>query len=178
MWGRRQGVSEIKLGEVAFADHGDVVGGVTGDEEGEGADAEVLFVGDAGAEPSLFGHVLEERERREADALELFDVGLPWDGIGAGGGGGGVGVVALERRGEAAGEPEGAEGEGALGVGDVVEDLADAPLVSGVAVEGGLFGDGGEEAHGVFELVGEDFADVGPFDLVDVLEVGRSGFVG
>ena len=90
----------------------------------------------------------------------------PRDLVGAGRGAGDVLIVAREWRVEAAGEPECAGYEHALGVVDVIENLADAPLLRLVAVERLFLGDAQQERRRFLELGLEDSDDVAAADPV------------
>ena len=91
-------------------------------------------------------------------------------------GGGDVLVVARERALEAAGEPESAGHEEALRVVDVIDDLADAPLLRLVAVKRLLLGNA-EQKRGRFLKLGlEDADDVVARDPIDVPEIVGRGF--
>lgn len=163
-------------GEVAVAEDGDVVGDVAGNEEGDGANGEEIAAGDAGAEPCVRREIFEKRNGREADGAEVVEVVGPGNPVGCGAGGGDVLVVAWKRFGEPASEPEGAEGEGAFGVRNVVEDFANGPFFGRVAVERFFFGDGGEELESVGELGLDDDCGIHSSDSVDVGEVVSGGF--
>ena len=62
-------------------------------------------------------------------------------------------VVAGQGTFETARKPEGAKGKGALGVGDMVQHLPDAPFLRRVAVQRFFFRDLREKCLGLFELI-------------------------
>src|SRR5437870_11412636 len=68
-------------------------------------------------------------------------------------------------------KPERAKGKGALGIGDVVQHLPDAPFIGRVAVQRFFFGDRREEC--LFQLILERGKRIVAGYLVDVSEIIR-----
>lgn len=147
-------------------------------DERERADGEWIVAGDAATHPCGSGHVGEERIGGEADATKIFDVRGPGIIVGMGAGNADVLVVAGQRRVEAAREPQSSKCEGAFGVRNVAQDLADRPFVRSVPVKRFFFGDGGEKCERFGELTVERRHNVIARDLVDVSEVIRGSFGG
>src|SRR6266545_4891522 len=152
------------------------MGGMSGRDVREGPHAEGIPAGDAAPPPGLRRQIAEEGDSREADPAELLDVTGPRDLVGASRGGADLLVVARERAVEAAGEPECAGDEHALGVVDVTDDLPDAPLLRRVTVKRLLLGHAGEERGHLLELSSEDADDVAARNPIDIAEIVGRGF--
>ena len=164
--------------QVAFAEDGDVVGEVSGDHEGEGADGEGIVAGDAAARPCFGGQIAEKRNRSEADAAKFLDVLGPGNLVGVSRSGGDVLVETGKWRGETASEPECALVVETLAVVQVTERFADAPFIGRVAMKRFLFRDAGEEGERGLKLRFNGGDGVVALDLGDVGEVVGSGFAG
>src|SRR5437016_8325978 len=98
-------------------------------------------------------------------------MGGPGDLVGLSAGCRDVLVVAGQGTLKAARKPERAKGKGALGVGDVVQHLPDAPFIGRVAVQRFFFGDRREEC--LFQLILERGKRIVAGYLVDVSEIIR-----
>src|SRR5690349_15392400 len=164
--------------QVAFAEDGDVVGEVSGDHEGEGADGEGIVAGDAAARPCFGGQIAEKRNRSETDATKFLDVRGPGNLVGVSRPGGDVLIETGKWRGETASEPESALVVETLAVVQVTERFANAPFVGSVAMKRFLFRDAGEEGERRIELRFNGGDGVVTFDFVDVGEVVGGGFDG
>src|SRR6185295_18118897 len=106
-----------------------------------------VAAGDAAAPPGVGRQVAEKGEGREAHAAKLLDLASPGDIVGLCAAVADFLIEARQGSVEAAGEPEGPVDGDPLGVVEVGEHLADAPLLRRITVEGPLLGDGGEEGH-------------------------------
>ena len=139
---------------------------------GERANGKRVSAGDAAARPRVRRQIAEKRHGRSAHQPKLFDVAAPGPRIRAGHRHRNVLIEARKRSVEAARKPERAGDEEALAVVQVSQDVPDAPLVGGVAMERSILRDGLQQRQRFGQLVLEDPADVARSDLVDVREVG------
>ncbi len=160
----------------SFAQHLHVVRQVSGDDIRKGADCEAIVAGNAAARPCLGWHISEKRDGGEADAAELLDVGGPGDCVRLRAGCRDVLVVAGQGTLKAVRKPEGAESDGALGVGDMVQQLADAPLFRRVAIKRFFFRDACEKCWRLFQLTLDCGNGIVAGHLVDVGEIVGRGF--
>lgn len=149
---------------------------VAGDDEGESAHGEGFAVCDTVSRPRTWRQILEQANGREANEAELFDMVEPRNSIGLGTFRADVLVVAGERRFESSRKPEGAKGKGAFSVGDVIENLANAPFIGGVTVKRRLFCDAGKKFEGIGQLFLHCGKRVIAGHLIDVGEIVGSGF--
>src|SRR5215831_1742474 len=138
-----QAVAGVKL-EVTLTKNPEMVRHVGRNDEGERANGEWIVAGDTSAHPGVRREVPEKRDGRLAHALELLHMCGPTDSVGLGTSRCDVLVEAGKRRFKAAGEPESAEDKGAFGVGHMIENLADAPLLRRIAKSGLLLRDSGK----------------------------------
>ncbi len=153
-----------------------MVRGVSGNDVGQGTNRESVAAGDAGSHPGIGGQIGVERNRCESHAPELLDVGGPGDAVRFCPSCGNVLIEALQGRLESAGEPEGAKRHGTLGVGNVVQQLANAPFLWSIAMHRPLFRYGRKQREGVVKLADECGLRVVSLYLVDVRKEVRSGF--
>ena len=126
---------------------------VPSDDESESAHGEGFAVRETMTRPCAGRQILEEASRRETDEAKLLDVIEPRNSISLGTFRADVLVVAGKRRFESSRKPEGAKGEGAFGVGDVIEHLANSPFIRGVAVKGRLFCYARKKFDGIRQLL-------------------------
>src|SRR5207249_6389001 len=75
-------------------------------------------------------------------------------------------------------KPERAKGKGALGIGDVVQHLPDAPFIRRVVVQRFFFGDRREQALRLFQLILERGKRIVAGYAIDVSEIVGRGFGG
>src|SRR5688572_4103675 len=138
----------------------------------ERANTERIPAGDTAARPGLRGKVAEERHRRAPDRLKVVEKVRPRALVGARLPYRDVLLEARQRTVESAREPERAKGEETLGVAQMVDHLANAPLVGRVAMQGLLVGDVAKRGEHFLSLLLEGPADVRRCrDLIDVREV-------
>ena len=131
---------------ISFLQYRYVVRDVAGNDVGQGADTHGVAAGDAGAAPGFLGQVAEERQGGGADGAEIRDVAGPGKLIGGCVRDGDILIETRQRRVEPAREPQGSVEEYALGIADVVQELANGPFIGRVAVERLLLGDSREDA--------------------------------
>src|SRR5262245_61689866 len=163
--------------DITLPDHGAVMDHVAGHDVGEGPHTERIPARGSAPLPRLPRQVAEESETRGPDGAELLQVTRPGHRVGSRASRRDVLLVARQRALQAAGEPEGAERHQPLDVVQVPEHLAQAPLVLGVAEQGPLLVDRGEERARLLDLRPEHGHHVLAPDPVDVSEVVRVGLV-
>ena len=149
---------------------------VPSDDESESAHGEGFAVGDAVTRPRGWRQILEQANRGQADKAELHDVLEPGDSMGLGTFRADVLVIAGERRIESSRKPESAKGKGAFGVRDVIEDLANAPFIGGVAVKRRFLRDACEEFEGFGQLLFHHGKGIVPGNHIYVGEIVGCGF--
>jgi hypothetical protein len=91
--------------------------------------------------PGLRGQVLEERDGCETDVPEFFNMRGPGDRVGLRTCGCDILVVSGQWTVEGTGKPESSESECAFRIGNMIQNLADAPFAGSVSVQGSLFRD-------------------------------------
>src|SRR5580700_10050997 len=126
---------------------------MAGDDECQRADGEWFDAGHSGAHPGLRREVLEERDGGETDAPEFFNMRGPRDRIGLRTCGCDVRVVAGQWTVEGTGKPESSESECAFRIGNMIQNLADAPFAGSASVQGSLIRDRREYSRRILELV-------------------------
>jgi len=151
---------------------------MAGDNERERANGERIAAGYPGAHPPLIREILKKREGRKTDASEFFDVRCPGERVSLRAGGCDIRIVTGQRSVEAPGKPESSETESAFGVGNVIEELADAPFSRGIPFEGFFFRYCREYRQEFMQLTLDNVERIVTDDLVDVGEIVRGGFVG
>src|SRR5439155_20488946 len=134
--------------QVPFLEDGAVVRDVAGGDVGQRPHREGVSAGDAAPAPGFVRKVAEESNRRQPDAPEFLDVVGPRALVCPRAGRGDVLVEARKRSFEPAGEPERPGDEEPFAVVDVVDDLADRPLLRRVGPEALLLGNRGEKVQG------------------------------
>src|SRR4030095_7949737 len=120
--------------QITFLENRCVMEHVPGNDVRQSAHGERMAVDHAVPHPGLRRQLVKERQRRGADRSKLVDVTGPWSRVGVRTRRSDVLVEAWQRGVESAREPERPKDEYALGIVDVTDDLADAPLVGGVAM--------------------------------------------
>lgn len=143
---------------------------VAGDEERERPHGDVIAVCDAAPCPPARRHVPEQRNRRQSYTTKLLDVRRPGCAIGLGSHSSNFLIETVERALKSAREPERAKGKRSLGVGYVIQHLANAPFSRCIAIERLLFGDRREEVHVLRKLVLDDRDGIVACYVVDVRE--------
>ncbi len=149
---------------------------VASDNESESAHGEGFAVGDTVTGPCAGRQILEQANGREANEAELFDVIEPRNSLGLGAFRADILVVAGKGRLETSRKPEGAKCEGAFGVRDVIENIANAPFIGGVAVKRRFLRDAGKKFEGIGQLFLHRGERVIAGYLIDVCEIVGSGF--
>ena len=156
--------------KVALFEDARVVRDVAGGDEGQGADGHEMIAGNAASPPRRFRQVPKQRKRRLPHVSKVVEVRGPRKVVRLGSCRGGLLLNAGKRRIESSTEPQNPEGEGALGVAHVIENLPDAPLSRSVAEQRALLGDGGETARPGLELIAQNGHGIVARNLVNVLD--------
>lgn len=143
----------------------------------ERAHRERIVARDPLSRPRLRWEVPEEGLGREPDGPKLLEMPRPRDVVRLRGRGSLVLIVTRQRAVEASGEPERAEREEPLGVVDVSEDLARAPLAGRIPLARALLRESPQERERVLPLSFQDGDDVLARNPVDVAKVIVGGLV-
>ena len=151
---------------------------VARDDEREGAHRERKSAGNSLSHPGGFGQVAIERDGADTHTGKFFDVRTPGDLVGLGAECGRFLIETWQGISESSREPERAEGEGALGVGYVAENLLHAPLARCVAGKRFFFRDAPEPRGVLIELVFDRAEGIISIDLLNVGGEVGVGFVG
>ena len=150
---------------------------VPGKNVGQRPNGKGVPAGYAGSHPGLSRQISKEGKSRQADSPELLDMTGPRKLVGPSSASTNVLIEARQGALETARKPECAEQEGPLAVVDMIQYLADSPLLRRVAVKRLLLGDAPQESDGFFQLSLQLADDIVARDPVDVGEVVRRGLV-
>src|SRR5437899_10514338 len=130
------------------------------DDVGQCPYREAIVARDAAAQPCSRRYVPEQRDGRSPHGLEFFYVSRPRHSVCLRSSSCGVLVVAGQRALKPASEPQSPKRRRPLGISDVIEHLANAPLFRSIPVERLFLRDHWEEFQRVFQLPLKDTEDI------------------
>ncbi len=153
------------------------MGNVSRQNVGERTHGNSVAAGNPAARPRIVRQVPEESQRASPDCAKVLDVARPRKLIGISGRSGYFLIVARQLIGEPARKPKCPEEENALGVVDMVEQLAHGPLIGCVAVKRFFLGNSLQKVDCFRQLAFKDGDDVVAGYAIDVERVIGGGFV-